>query len=150
MGTLCTATSKGSARVDHKCSWTAYRSGGLHCVVFPVRRAAKTELQRHHDRRRGRGVFERRLRYLGVCLHRDGHLLRVQGTAILQLHRGWLLHTGWDVLHHLYGDPIVPFAAGSSFGCAICDPVIALWCFVGALSVYDLLRRRRREEPGTG
>src|SRR5215204_6660598 len=63
---------------------------------------------------------------------------------------GWLLHTGWDVLHHLYGDPIVPFAAGSSFGCAICDPVIALWCFVGALSVYDLLRRRRREEPGTG
>ena len=21
----------------------------------------------------------------------------------------WLLHTGWDVLHHLYGTPIVPF-----------------------------------------
>jgi hypothetical protein len=63
---------------------------------------------------------------------------------------GWLLHTGWDVLHHLYGDPIVPFAAGSSLGCAICDPVIALWCFAGAPSVYDLLRRRRREEPGTG
>ena len=59
----------------------------------------------------------------------------------------WLLHTGWDVLHHLYGNPIVPFAAGSSLGCAICDPVISLWCFAGAPSVYDLLRIRKREEP---
>ncbi len=57
---------------------------------------------------------------------------------------GWLLHTGWDVLHHLYGNDIVPFAEGSSFGCAICDPVIALWCFAGAPSVYGLLRRKTR------
>jgi hypothetical protein len=42
---------------------------------------------------------------------------------------GWLLHTGWDVLHHLYGNPIVPFAPTSSLGCAICDPVIAAWVF---------------------
>lgn len=56
----------------------------------------------------------------------------------------WLLHTGWDFLHHLYGNPIVPFASGSSLGCAICDPVIALWLFAGAPSVYDLLRRRTR------
>ena len=41
---------------------------------------------------------------------------------------GWLLHTGWDVLHHLYSNPIVPFVPDSSLGCAICDPVIALWC----------------------
>src|SRR5215218_1458655 len=60
---------------------------------------------------------------------------------------GWLLHTGWDVLHHLYGNSIVPFVAGSSFGCAICDPVIALWCFAGAPSVFDLLRRSKLEEP---
>src|ERR1700733_5134767 len=26
---------------------------------------------------------------------------------------GWLLHTGWDVLHHLYGNSIVPFVPGS-------------------------------------
>ncbi len=58
---------------------------------------------------------------------------------------GWLLHTGWDVLHHLYGNPIVPFVAGSSFGCAICDPVIALWCFAGAPSVYDVLRKRKTQ-----
>lgn len=57
---------------------------------------------------------------------------------------GWLLHTGWDVLHHLYGNPIVPFVPESSLGCAICDPVIALWCFAGAPSVFGLLRRRRQ------
>ncbi len=56
---------------------------------------------------------------------------------------GWLLHTGWDVIHHLYGNPIVPFVPDSSFGCAICDPVIALWCFAGAPSVYGLFRAGR-------
>jgi hypothetical protein len=55
---------------------------------------------------------------------------------------GWLLHTGWDVLHHFYGNPIVPFIPGSSLGCAICDPVIALWCFTGAPSVYHLFRKK--------
>jgi hypothetical protein len=48
----------------------------------------------------------------------------------------WILHTGWDVMHHLYGNPIVPFAPTSSLGCAICDPVIAAWCFAGAPSVF--------------
>ncbi len=38
----------------------------------------------------------------------------------------WMLHTAWDVLHHLYGNLIVPFAPNSSLGCFICDPVIAL------------------------
>ena len=51
---------------------------------------------------------------------------------------GWLLHTGWDVMHHLYGNPIVPFVPTSSLGCAICDPIIAAWCFAGAPSVYGL------------
>jgi hypothetical protein len=50
---------------------------------------------------------------------------------------GWLLHTGWDVMHHLYGNPIIPFSATSSLGCAICDPVIAAWCFAGAPSLYE-------------
>ena len=53
---------------------------------------------------------------------------------------GWLLHTVWDVIHHLNGHPILPFAAGSSLGCAICDPVIALWCFAGAPTLF-------RKEP---
>jgi hypothetical protein len=41
-----------------------------------------------------------------------------------------------DVIHHFYGSPIVPFLVKSSLGCAICDPVIALWCFVGAPSMF--------------
>jgi hypothetical protein len=56
---------------------------------------------------------------------------------------GWLFHTGWDVLHHLYGNPIVPFVPTSSFGCAICDLVIAAWCFAGAPSVSELTRGKR-------
>ncbi|MEV0235958.1 DUF6010 family protein [Nonomuraea sp. NPDC050786] len=55
---------------------------------------------------------------------------------------GWLLHTAWDVLHHLKGSPILPFAEHSSFGCAICDPVIALWCFAGGPSVFGWVRAR--------
>jgi Family of unknown function (DUF6010) len=54
----------------------------------------------------------------------------------------WLLHTCWDFAHYLYGNPIVPFAATSSFGCAICDPVIALWCFAGAPSLTAKLSAR--------
>ncbi|PWT96994.1 MAG: hypothetical protein C5B51_32250 [Terriglobia bacterium] len=56
---------------------------------------------------------------------------------------GWLLHTAWDILHHLYGNPILAFDATSSLGCAICDPVIAVWCFAGAPSLYEAVRRRR-------
>lgn len=55
---------------------------------------------------------------------------------------GWLLHTGWDILHHLYGNPILPFDATSSLGCAIYDPVIAIWCFAGAPSLWEVLRRQ--------
>ena len=65
----------------------------------------------------------------------------------------WLLHSGWDVIHHFYGNPIVPFVAKSSLGCAICDPVVALWCFVGAPSMFGRLRvacRRRDKEPQSG
>lgn len=60
---------------------------------------------------------------------------------------GWLLHTGWDILHHLKGAPIIPELAHSSFGCAICDPVIAIWMFRGAPSIYrgtGALSLRRR------
>jgi hypothetical protein len=58
---------------------------------------------------------------------------------------GWLLHTGWDVLHHLYGHPLLPFDPTSSLGCAICDPVLAVWFFAGAPSVSDVIRHRRAE-----
>ena len=78
---------------------------------------------------------------MGILVYRDCDVRRVSRASFVQLHRiGWLLHTGWDMLHHLYGNPIVPFAATSSLGCAICDPVIAMWCFMGAPSIWERLR----------
>ncbi|HYR85447.1 MAG TPA: DUF6010 family protein [Terriglobia bacterium] len=59
---------------------------------------------------------------------------------------GWLLHTGWDILHHLYGNPILPFDATSSLGCAVCDPIIAAWCFAGGPSLYEVIGRKRTLE----
>jgi Family of unknown function (DUF6010) len=52
----------------------------------------------------------------------------------------WVLHTAWDAVHYLYGNPIVPFAPASSAGCAICDLVLAAWYFLGAPSIYGLGR----------
>ncbi len=54
----------------------------------------------------------------------------------------WLLHTVADVLHHLKGHPIVPFAHDSSLGCAVCDPVIALWCLRGGPDLLASVRGR--------
>ena len=63
---------------------------------------------------------------------------------------GWLLHTGWDILHHLYGNPLLPCDPTSSLGCAICDPVIAAWCFAGAPSLVEVIQGRRiRQNPHT-
>jgi hypothetical protein len=56
---------------------------------------------------------------------------------------GWLLHTAWDVVHHVRGEPIVPFAEHSSLGCAICDPVIAIWCLAGGPALLPGPGRRR-------
>ncbi|MFJ4468343.1 DUF6010 family protein [Streptomyces sp. NPDC089424] len=62
----------------------------------------------------------------------------------------WLLHTVWDAVHHLKGNPIIPFAHDSSLGCAICDPVIALWCLAGGPTARELFRRRHGRAAGPG
>jgi len=54
----------------------------------------------------------------------------------------WILHTALDVVHHIKGNPILPFAHTSSLGCAICDPVIAIWCFGGGRPIRQLLGRQ--------
>ena len=54
----------------------------------------------------------------------------------------WLLHTGWDVVHHFHGHPIVYFQPTSSAGCAISDALLAVWFFYGAPSLQELRRRR--------
>ena len=53
----------------------------------------------------------------------------------------WLLHTGWDVMHHLYAIPIWPWQPTSSAGCAVFDAVIGIWFLSGAPSTRALLRR---------
>jgi hypothetical protein len=57
---------------------------------------------------------------------------------------GWVLHTMWDIVHHLYGNPIVPFFPLSSAGCAICDLGLAAWYFAGAPSPYPWIARADR------
>jgi Na+/proline symporter len=49
---------------------------------------------------------------------------------------GWGLHTCWDIAHHYYGNPIIPFAAASSIGCAVCDLGLAAWYLIGAPSIW--------------
>jgi hypothetical protein len=74
----------------------------------------------------GLGIWEVAFTVLmTICAYQGLQSYRFIGIA-------WLLHTGWDMLHHLYGSPILPFQVTSSLGCAICDPVIAAWCFAGA------------------
>ena len=60
----------------------------------------------------------------------------------------WLMHAGWDLLHHRYGHPIWPFMAKSSFGCFVLDSAIAVWCLAGAPAVWRWLGPRRRVAPG--
>ncbi|MFT3948926.1 MAG: DUF6010 family protein [Agriterribacter sp.] len=55
---------------------------------------------------------------------------------------GWLLHTGWDILHHLCADPIVYLEPSSSAGCAVCDPILALWFFFGAPTIWNIFKKR--------
>jgi hypothetical protein len=59
----------------------------------------------------------------------------------------WLLHTAWDVVHHLYGNPIWPWQPTSSFGCAVMDSLIAIWFLAGAPSVFELRRSSAHPAP---
>jgi Family of unknown function (DUF6010) len=90
----------------------------------------------------GLGVWE--FPFCGVVTylaHRGLEDYRFVGVA-------WALHTAWDVVHHLYGNPIVPFAALSSAGCAVCDLVLAGWYFAGAPSLFGPNGRPIRHSNG--
>lgn len=50
---------------------------------------------------------------------------------------GWLMHAGWDVLHHLYGEPLWRFMPTSSFGCMLFDTLIAIWFMADAPSAFE-------------
>ena len=54
----------------------------------------------------------------------------------------WLMHSCWDVVHHVWGNPIWPWMPTSSFGCMIFDALIAVWFLAGAPSLVGRTRPR--------
>jgi len=62
----------------------------------------------------------------------------------------WLMHAGWDVVHHLWGNPIWPFMATSSFGCMIFDTLIAIWFLAGAPAVLPVASHKAALQPVQG
>ncbi len=53
----------------------------------------------------------------------------------------WVMHSGWDFLHHYWGNPILPILENSSFGCMIFDFCIAIWFWRGAPTLLPSFRR---------
>jgi hypothetical protein len=48
----------------------------------------------------------------------------------------WFIHSAADAVHHLWGNPIWPFAPMSSLGCLIFDAAIGVWFIMGAPAVW--------------
>jgi hypothetical protein len=59
----------------------------------------------------------------------------------------WLMHSGWDFVHHFWANPIWPFMPTSSFGCMIFDALIALWFLAGAPSLTQFSAMPRLSKP---
>jgi len=77
---------------------------------------------------RGFGVWENAIPVVAMPFAYAG-LRSYRSIAI-----AWLMHAGWDFLHHMWGGPIWPFMPTSSFGCLIFDMLIACWFLFGAPS----------------
>jgi len=76
------------------------------------------------------------------CAYKGLHSYRFIGL-------GWILHAVWDLVHHYYGNPLLPFMPTSSAGCAITDAILAVWFFANAPSIFDrALSLGHRESPG--
>jgi hypothetical protein len=56
---------------------------------------------------------------------------------------GWLMHPVWDLVHHFHGNAIWPWMPTSSIGCAVFDPIVAIW----ATSVARSQGRRSLDQP---
>ncbi len=76
----------------------------------------------------GLGLWELPFAAVGIVVAYQG----------LRSHRfigiAWLMHSAWDLVHHLFARPIWPFMETSSFGCLIFDAIIAAWFLAGAPS----------------
>ncbi len=54
----------------------------------------------------------------------------------------WLTHAGLDIAHHLVSDPMFRYFPASSLGCAVTDPILALWFFADAPDIRDAIAKR--------
>lgn len=71
-------------------------------------------------------------------------------SSYLYIGLGWLLHTCWDVIHHLYATPIWPWKPTSSAGCAVFDVIIAVWFLMRAPSPFHSSLRLESETDRPG
>lgn len=55
----------------------------------------------------------------------------------------WLIHGAWDLVLHTKGVGLMGLGTESTLGCAIFDPLIALWFFAGAPSVWSFVNTAR-------
>jgi hypothetical protein len=55
----------------------------------------------------------------------------------------WLLHTGWDIVHHFTGHPMISWLPTSSAECAIKDAILAVWFFVEAPASWNSIGNKR-------
>lgn len=58
----------------------------------------------------------------------------------------WVMHSLWDIAHHVAGNPILPAFDNSSFGCMVFDFTIAIWFWFGAPEFYRRSRRVSEEK----
>jgi len=72
---------------------------------------------------------------VGYCAYRG--LSRYAWLGI-----GWLVHTAWDIAHHVSDQPMISWLPTSAVDCAITDPIIAVWFLFGAPSIFAWLRRK--------
>ena len=49
----------------------------------------------------------------------------------------WIMHAGWDFLHHLNDVPLIDLIPSSAIECAITDIILAGWALVGFPSIFS-------------
>ena len=62
---------------------------------------------------------------------------------------GWMLHAAWDTFRYSQGAGLVGQPPHASLGCAVFDPMIAVWFFLGAPSPWRPARRADSDEQAS-
>lgn len=62
----------------------------------------------------------------------------------------WIFHALFDIPHHFFAVPLDPAAPFSSAVCFIFDPLIAIWFFFGAPTVFTFFTKNAPVSPAGG